>query len=264
MDYYLSKASTRLGREPDNDVMVPGDLQVSRHHAEIRREGGHFVLYDLNSRNGTFVDGQRVPRATLADGNQIGIGRATLTYQNGALLLSGGAVVSSGPRAAPVGAPPPAWGAPAAPVQRDMTPYIVAAIAVLLVMAVAAFLLLRPTPAADEDLAEEIAETWVLASPDYLTLDTYNDLKVTNDLVPLPPATLRDEIYREAIDANNWIYDRPIKITEGVYNVEATLSFGITDTSTGITYNITDVFLLTVDTVTEQVKDVELRPATVS
>ncbi len=66
----------RIGRAPDNDVVV-GDLSVSRHHAELRRVGDTFQIVDLNSHNGTFVNGQRVSSAPLTEGDIVGIGPST-------------------------------------------------------------------------------------------------------------------------------------------------------------------------------------------
>jgi ABC-type multidrug transport system ATPase subunit/pSer/pThr/pTyr-binding forkhead associated (FHA) protein len=68
-------AIARLGREPDNDIVVD-DLLVSRHHAELREapEGG-YELVDLGSRNGTFVNGRRVERARLEELDVVAIGR---------------------------------------------------------------------------------------------------------------------------------------------------------------------------------------------
>ena len=63
----------RIGRAPDNDVVV-SDLSVSRYHAELRRAGDAYQIADLNSHNGTFVNGQRVTSAPLAEGDIVGIG----------------------------------------------------------------------------------------------------------------------------------------------------------------------------------------------
>jgi soluble lytic murein transglycosylase-like protein len=66
--YALTEAVTRLGRGPDNDVVIEGAdaASVSLHHLEIRREGSGFRIHDLDSTNGTFVDGQRVSECELA------------------------------------------------------------------------------------------------------------------------------------------------------------------------------------------------------
>ena len=71
---------------------VSGNNRVSRYHAEIRRESGAYVLTDLNSKNGTRVNGQRISRHTLTDGDRIGIKRSKFHHNDG-LSLPGGAVV---------------------------------------------------------------------------------------------------------------------------------------------------------------------------
>ena len=67
----------RIGRSPDNDVVLT-DLGVSRHHAELRNlGGGRYEIRDLDSHNGTYVNGERITSATVTEQEIIGIGRAT-------------------------------------------------------------------------------------------------------------------------------------------------------------------------------------------
>jgi DNA-binding response OmpR family regulator len=67
----LAKPVISIGRWEDNDVVVD-DRWVSRHHAQVRREEGGYVIRDLDSKNGTFVNGQRIAVPTpLADGDEI-------------------------------------------------------------------------------------------------------------------------------------------------------------------------------------------------
>jgi predicted component of type VI protein secretion system len=63
-----------IGRSPDNDVTID-NLAVSNHHARILPDAGQYVIEDLNSMNGTFVNGRRVERATLRNGDVIQIGK---------------------------------------------------------------------------------------------------------------------------------------------------------------------------------------------
>ncbi|MEW6363733.1 MAG: FHA domain-containing protein [Acidobacteriota bacterium] len=63
----------RVGRDHGNDVVWPDNV-VSAHHAEIRRQRGRHVLVDLDSRNGTFVNGERVRERVLEDGDRIELG----------------------------------------------------------------------------------------------------------------------------------------------------------------------------------------------
>ncbi len=68
----------RIGRDRDGNDLVLDDLLVSRHHAELRwAEGGGATVLDLGSYNGTFVNGRRVHRATVGQGDIVGIGQAT-------------------------------------------------------------------------------------------------------------------------------------------------------------------------------------------
>jgi hypothetical protein len=62
-----------IGRHEECGLVIP-DRQVSRKHARIWQEGGHYVIEDLESKNGTFVNGQELtgPRA-LQDGDEIQI-----------------------------------------------------------------------------------------------------------------------------------------------------------------------------------------------
>jgi len=69
--WLLDRSETTIGRWQDNDVVVD-DRWVSRHHARLVRDGDQYRLEDLDSKNGTFVNGQRITRPTvLADGDQI-------------------------------------------------------------------------------------------------------------------------------------------------------------------------------------------------
>ena len=58
----------RLGRDPACDIVLEGPEAaiVSTHHLEIRKEGESYRLLDLNSTNGTYLDGKKVPEANLA------------------------------------------------------------------------------------------------------------------------------------------------------------------------------------------------------
>jgi pSer/pThr/pTyr-binding forkhead associated (FHA) protein len=69
-----------IGRTPDNNLALP-DSQVSRHHARIARQPEGFVIEDLNSTNGTFINGQRVTRQRLQSGDEIQIGQTTMIVE---------------------------------------------------------------------------------------------------------------------------------------------------------------------------------------
>jgi len=64
-----------VGRDPGNDIILR-DPKVSRHHAEVVFERGFFVLHDLASANGTYVNGKRVRVAPLTHGAKLRMGNS--------------------------------------------------------------------------------------------------------------------------------------------------------------------------------------------
>ncbi|ABH00870.1 possible forkhead associated domain (FHA) (plasmid) [Rhodococcus jostii RHA1] len=64
---------TVLGSHPESEIVL-GHGTVSRRHAEIRREGGKFILCDAGSLNGTYLNRQPVDCAGLVDGDEVQIG----------------------------------------------------------------------------------------------------------------------------------------------------------------------------------------------
>jgi len=62
-----------IGRGEDCEIQIL-DSGLSRHHSQIEMAGGQFLLRDLNSRNGTFVNGVRVRETILKDGNHVRLG----------------------------------------------------------------------------------------------------------------------------------------------------------------------------------------------
>jgi hypothetical protein len=69
-----------LGRNSENSVIIARE-DVSRSHAEVRREGHGFVLYDRGSSNGTRVNGRRVTSHVLQPGDLIEIGKETFRFE---------------------------------------------------------------------------------------------------------------------------------------------------------------------------------------
>jgi len=78
--YPLSGPVTMLGRSSACDVPLD-DVSASRRHAEIRRRAGKTVLVDLDSTNGTLVNGRRVREAPLRAGDRITIGTTTIVFE---------------------------------------------------------------------------------------------------------------------------------------------------------------------------------------
>ncbi len=78
-EFELAGESKTIGREPGNDIIVE-NLLVSGYHARIDAAGKEYVLTDLQSKNGTFVNGERVTSTKLKNGDQILIGKHTLVF----------------------------------------------------------------------------------------------------------------------------------------------------------------------------------------
>ena len=70
-----------IGRDQQNDVVLD-DPRVSRKHAEIRLRLGRYTLYDLQSTNGTYVNGRRVAEVVLNDGDRISVAGLDLIFRS--------------------------------------------------------------------------------------------------------------------------------------------------------------------------------------
>lgn len=70
-----------IGRHPVNDIVID-NLAVSFQHAKIESIADEFLLIDLKSENGSFVNRQRIKAHWLTDGDEIGIGKHTLLFSN--------------------------------------------------------------------------------------------------------------------------------------------------------------------------------------
>jgi len=79
----LEAGRMTLGADPANDLTLPADPTVSRLHAALERYGADWCVRDLDSRNGTFVNGQRVWRERpLRPGDELRVGATRLVYRN--------------------------------------------------------------------------------------------------------------------------------------------------------------------------------------
>src|SRR5215207_2097980 len=76
----LSGDHVLVGRSRECEVVL-ADPNVSRRHAELRRDGGRWVIADLGSTNGIKVNGRRVDRAQLEPGDRITLGVTELTFE---------------------------------------------------------------------------------------------------------------------------------------------------------------------------------------
>jgi pSer/pThr/pTyr-binding forkhead associated (FHA) protein len=80
----LGHRELTIGRGEQNDVVLQDpDKIVSRFHAELRPQGREYVLIDLNSQNGTWVDERRVDRLSMRAGVPVTIGPYQLVFENG-------------------------------------------------------------------------------------------------------------------------------------------------------------------------------------
>jgi signal transduction histidine kinase len=77
--FELRDEIVQVGRDATSGIQLH-DTEVSRQHAELRREGPLFVITDLNSSNGTYVNGQRVQSQRLASGDQVQLGRTLMLF----------------------------------------------------------------------------------------------------------------------------------------------------------------------------------------
>ena len=126
--FSLSKNDIIIGRDINTDIVI-NSAEVSRRHARFRLEGGSYVIEDLGSTNGTFINGQRLTgRHLLRPGEAINLGEAVTLSFNVAQYDPNATVISSASQVAP----PPRQQAPAPepvqqpvahqPVQRPVTP----------------------------------------------------------------------------------------------------------------------------------------------
>ncbi len=72
--------SLRIGKAPDNDVVLDHPT-VSRNHLVVRRQGDHFLVQDLGSTNGTFIDGAQIKEGFLRAGALLEVGDVQLRFQ---------------------------------------------------------------------------------------------------------------------------------------------------------------------------------------
>lgn len=81
--FLLEREEIAIGRAGNSDILLEDDTLASRHHALLRHEANHYVLYDLRSASGVFVNGQKLfaeQGHQLTDGNLIHIGNHELIF----------------------------------------------------------------------------------------------------------------------------------------------------------------------------------------
>lgn len=82
MEFELGERPITIGRSPEADVVLL-DEKVSRLHCGIRLWDGEFYIKDLKSRNGTFVNGERIDVAKIKPGDEIRVGSVVFSFEAG-------------------------------------------------------------------------------------------------------------------------------------------------------------------------------------
>jgi pSer/pThr/pTyr-binding forkhead associated (FHA) protein len=77
--FYPQGERTTIGRSPDCEIFLD-DVTVSRKHAVVLQRDGTFLVEDLGSLNGTFLNRRRIESGELADGDELQIGKYRLTF----------------------------------------------------------------------------------------------------------------------------------------------------------------------------------------
>jgi len=79
VDFQVPMGKTKLGRSDEADLPIHDPL-ISRFHCEIRHNLGEFVIQDLESKNGTFVNEKKIKEAKLKVGDKIRIGHTVIAF----------------------------------------------------------------------------------------------------------------------------------------------------------------------------------------
>ena len=82
--FLLNADQISLGRENSSDIFLD-DVTVSRKHSLISRSADEFIIEDLKSLNGTYVNAQSISRTSLRTGDELHIGKYRLTFFHGQL-----------------------------------------------------------------------------------------------------------------------------------------------------------------------------------
>ena len=106
----LKPGLNRLGRLEDNDFQVRDD-SISSHHCQIELKDGVITVWDLNSTNGTFIDGQTIQQSVLHPGQVLSLGTVPMVCE-----------VDPGEEPAQVPTGPPRIGGPFPPVAKPLAP----------------------------------------------------------------------------------------------------------------------------------------------
>jgi len=92
----LKADKTTVGRLEDNAFQI-AEPSVSSHHCELARRGTDFLVRDLNSTNGTFINGEKVAEAVLKPGQILRLGQVELRLESGAAAAAAASAASKKP-----------------------------------------------------------------------------------------------------------------------------------------------------------------------
>jgi len=78
--FALTEPTVSLGRSKTNSIVIK-DPSVSRYHAKILKKDNSYIIFDLNSTNGTFVNQQPIREARLSNNDTITVGQTTFVFK---------------------------------------------------------------------------------------------------------------------------------------------------------------------------------------
>jgi hypothetical protein len=95
-NFVLDQPLVNIGRRSNNDLVI-NDPRISRSHAQLRAIRGKYVIFDLDSKGGTYINGQRVPQRTLHSKDVISLAGVPLVYGQDDIYLGQTQEISSTP-----------------------------------------------------------------------------------------------------------------------------------------------------------------------
>lgn len=178
--YVLDRDETTVGRVPGNDVVLD-DASISRRHAKIVRSGSTYTLFDLRSSNGTRVNGTKVSRHDLEDGDALQFGDIPLVFSSSP--RSGTGLGTNAPRSRG---------------RKVRLAILASALVVLATVVVLGILLEQPPPQPPPSAAELLEEQRLAVRAE---LDRGNEALRVGDLVGAENA-FRAALQRDPINAD--------------------------------------------------------------